>query len=556
MVSFASDKFDRVDGDIGTNWTVPCGNVTIFDESVYPVSADEATSGLSPVLEGTTERRTQVLWTGTELDGPDQVVRAVWSHVPEIIGEIDISQLITRATTDPSFTVVARMSKDPLLVDLGGDEEPFCYNQGYGLRVTFPRSGANPILKIVKFTPTKLPPGIGAPSSSEVDGAIVLTSGTLSEANLHVDENGNYRGEVQDMRMRIRRADNEVIVEAYLNDRNLNTPILSYTDRQNPLWGEKGLPGFEFLSAVSATQPSGSSPFSLQGIPLLVCHLWSVETIKDFRRPAVVAPRNVFTYSKVTERVITLVEKNGDAKYNATVNGQTKLDTYLNFVLECEADIIRTEGYWHWLYRESRVYLEFDRQDYEMPEDVGLIEIVRPGNWNNVPLREVTPMEFRNRLAGVQRTGGRPTIFTVTEESVNNRKRLRVFPVPTQSAPINTVTLQGQTNPEDAFLVIEYFARRLHPSEPDVQLPYVPQENIDVLIYGATAHALLLDTDPQNAQAFAAVYNNKRMALRRENNRKASTRQTVMRSAADVFKPDFQFRIPLLRSTQLETLLI
>ncbi len=92
--------------------------------------------------------------------------------------------------------------------------------------------------------------------------------------------------------------------------------------------------------------------------------------------------------------------------------------------------------------------------------------------------------------------------------------------------------------------------------QPDVQIPYVPQEHMDVLIYGATYHALLLDTDPNNAQAFGQRYERKLASIRRENNRKASTRRSVMRSVADVFQPNITSRIPLLRATQLETLLI
>jgi hypothetical protein len=339
-----------------------------------------------------------------------------------------------------------------------------------------------------------------------------------------------------------------VVLEAYLNDRNMNDTILSFTDQQDPLWGATGLPGFEFLSATSDPQPSGVSPFGLQGDSVMRCGLFQVETIKDFRRPVHVAPGNFFTYQRVTNRVIELVEKNGDARYTATGAGVTKIDTYLQFVLEAEADIIREEGYYHWLYRESRIYLTDGESTYELPEDIGLIEHVRPGNWTNTLLEEMTPAAFHTRMAGVLQSGGRPTVFTTDEESVNNRKRIVMFPIPS----ISNINTQDDGDP---YAIVAYFARRLRPNEPDIQIPYVPQEHIDVLIYGATYHALLLDTDPQNAQAFGARYEKKLASLRRENNRKASSRRTVLRSAADVFVPAVQSRIPLLRSTSLEVLL-
>ena len=89
-----------------------------------------------------------------------------------------------------------------------------------------------------------------------------------------------------------------------------------------------------------------------------------------------------------------------------------------------------------------------------------------------------------------------------------------------------------------------------------MQIPFVPQEHIDVLIWGAAAHALVLDTDDANSQRVAAVYGSKLRDLRRENNRKVSGQQSIFRSAGDVIRPDARSRVPMLRATQLETLLL
>ena len=546
MTSRFIDKFDRVDGDIGSNYLIPCGGVEIFDEAVLPVDIDREASPIS--FDDLTDQKTQVLFNAEPMDSSDQMIRGVWAH-----------DLVTpTGTTDPSFTILARMTKDPLLVDLGVPEQPFCYDQGYGLRVTCPRDGSAPILKIVKFRTRRRPPGLTPPVSTEVDDALVLASLTLQSQNLNLDPAQTaalpllYKGQWQEMRLRIRRADDQVVLEVYLNDRNMNNPVLDFTDRQDPLWGAAGLPGFEFLSATLAAQPTGVSPFGLAGEAVMRCGLFQAETVKDFRRPVTTTPDNFYTYRQVTNRVITLVEKNGDARYTATGAGATKIDTYLQFVLEAEADIIRHEGYYHWLYRTRNLFLEDSKSTYELPEDAGLIELVRPGNWQNIPLQEIEPNLFYTKIAGILNTSGRPTIFTLDEESVNNRKRMILFPVPSVDA-INTI---GADAEQDPFLVISYYAKRLRPDQPDVQIPYVPQEHMDVLIYGATYHALLLDTDPNNAQAFGQRYERKLASIRRENNRKASTRRSVMRSSADIFQPNITSRIPLLRATQLETLLI
>ncbi len=563
MTSRFQDKYNREDGDIGSDYLVPCGGVQISDEAVVPVDVIEVESGLSPIFgPGTTALKTQVLFNSDSMDGPDYVVRGTWAH-----DDTEPSSGDTAVTTAPSFTLMARMSKDPLLFDLGVQEEPICFDQGYGARVTFPLDDSAPILKVIKYQARKRIPNLARPSSMEVDGATVLAEVTLEPDDLNLDPDFDsstyvegdvlpYKGFWQDMRLRIRRADNEVVMDVYLNDRNLNQSKIEHIDHVDPLWGIVGLPGYEFLSASLANQPAGTSPFSRSGLSLLRCGLFSVETFLDVRRPVRVTPGSFFTYSRVVDRVILLVEKNGDAKYSATTGAATKFDTYLQFVMEGEADIIRKEGYFDWLRREGRIYLKDQQGDYELPEDLGLLDLVRPGNWNNIPLRELPNYEFRERLAGVTQQGGRPTIYTKIQEGPNNRPRISLFPIPLLESIVTTDqsgSSSGET--EDAFLVVEYFARQLRPLEPDIEIPFIPQQHIDVLIYAAAAHALLLDTDPNNMQAVAGVYGSKLKDLRRDNNRKVGSSQTKMISAADLFQPNIVSRIPILRSTQLESLL-
>jgi len=67
---------------------------------------------------------------------------------------------------------------------------------------------------------------------------------------------------------------------------------------------------------------------------------------------------------------------------------------------------------------------------------------------------------------------------------------------------------------------------------------------------------MMLDSDDANAARFEQTYARKLADLRRDNNRKGSEQWTVMHSAGDAFKPDMKYRIPLLRSSQLDTLLI
>lgn len=550
MVEQFRDRFDRADGAIGSDFTVVCGSATIFDEAVLPVTDGSGNSGLSPQLEGETDERTQVLYTAEPMDSKDQVVQATWSHDAAILGERPLSELPSLVTTAPRFTLLARMTKDQMLVDLGRDQEPACYDQGYGVRITCPTDGALPTLSIVKFMPPAVPPGIAAPASTEPDGAVVLASVTLQAAQLITDPEWDgtgsppYRGWIQMTALRVRRADSQVVLEVFHNDRNRNTPVIEYTDRQDPVWGTVGLSGFEFLSPRLTEQPVGVSPFELAALPVMRCHRFSVATVKDFHRPEAVIPANLFTYDRVIDRVIVLVERNGDAKYEATGAG-TRRDTYLQFVVEAESHIIREVGYYEWLRRSQSVRLQDARDTYELPADVGVVNFIRP-SWNNTPLQETHDWQFANRLAGVSRTGGRPTVYRMVEQTVSNRPRIQVFPVP-------TIEPSGQTADDE--LIVEYFARQLFPSEPDVQIPTLPQEHMDVLIYVAAAHALMLDQDGQNTANFAQTAASKLAQLKRDAHRKVSTRQSVMRSAADVLRPNVASRIPLLRSTQLETLL-
>jgi hypothetical protein len=352
------------------------------------------------------------------------------------------------------------------------------------------------------------------------------------------------------MRLRIRRGDNEVILEAYFNDRFLNNTILTYTDKVDPLWSDIGVPGFEFLSAVLPQQPAGASPFAQDAEALMRCTLFASQTIKDFRRPVRVQPQNFFTYDRVVDRCILLVEKNGDARYTATNSGATKRETYLQFVLEAEADLIRKEGYFEWLRRTERVYLVDQQIEYELPENVGEIMLIRPGNFVAGPLREMQNFDFHQAIAGRASSGGKPSVYIMTQTSVNDRPSIRLFPGPL----VASIDVGDDTT--GPYLEIDYYARQVYPSDPSMQIPFVPQQDIDVLIYGSAAHATILDTDAENSARLASIYGMKLKDLRRKNNRKVSSRQTVMRSAADVFVETEGTRVPMLRATQLQNFLI
>jgi len=558
MTSTWEDKFDRADGDIGANYEVPCGLVSISDEAVIPVGL----SGTSPDLYLPSKAKTQVLYIAEDLDSPDQVIRGVWARdLFPVTGQAPIP-----ADSDPSFTLLARMSKDPLLVDLGGHEDPHCYDQGYGLRVTCPLDGSAPILKLVKFQPTLRPLALPRPASTEVDGATVLASITLQAPDLNVDpawtaiqqSNQNtpwpqpypYEGFWQDMRLRIRRADNMVILDAYLNDRHLNEPILSFTDKRDPLWGVVGRPGFDFLSAIDPVQPIGASPYDLTGLPRMRCGLFSTQTIKEFAQPVTESPDNRFTYARVVDRVIVLVEKNGDAKYGATTAGQTKLDTYLQFVLDAEAHILRKTGFWNWLRRESPIYLRPGIANYELPEDCGMIDLIRPGNFSGPPLEKTPMWLFRQRSGSVSGSAGPPRIYMEKAQSVNNRKEILLFPTPVVATQLPSKTLQQEISLDaDPYIVVEYFARRVRPSQPDRQIPYIPQEHIDVLIWGGAAHGLILDTDPDNTSAAGKTFEAKLADLCREQYRGDNNGPDVARSVADT--RNRRSEIPLTRYSQL-----
>lgn len=545
MTQSFEDKFNRVDGVIGPNYTIPCGQVRLFDEAILPVNV--ALINGSEVLETPLER-TQVIYIAEGMDSPDQVLRCVWGHdnVTPVAG-----------SSAPAFTIMARATKDPLIIDLTPPEEsPDCYDQFYGLRVTCPINGTAPILKIVKKQPRRRVPDLSNPTSTEPDFAEVLVSITLSIQALNLPESWDgtgdppYRGIWQDMRLRVRRGDNEVILEAYFNDRYLNNTILNYTDKVDPLWSVVGVPGFEFLSAVLPAQPEGASPFAQDAEALMRCTLFSSQTIKDFRQPVRVQPQNFFTYDRVVDRVILLVEKDGDARYTASNSGSTKRETYLQFVLEAEADLIRTEGYFQWLRRTERIYLVDQQIEYELPENVGEIMLIRPGNFVSGPLREMQNFDFHQAIAGRASSGGKPSVYIMAQASVNDRPTIRLFPGPLVAAISTNDPTVGP------YLEVDYYARQVYPTDPSMEIPFVPQQDIDVLIYGAAAHATILDTDAENSSRLASIYGMKLSKLIRKNNRKVSSRQTVMRSAADVFVETEGTRLPMLRATQLQNFLL
>lgn len=540
------DKFDREDGPVGPNYLLACGEALILDEVVWPVTVLEQFSPdrLSP----THDRKVQVLYQASLMDGPNYAARVVWSHLAELPGIQPISQLLAQATQDPSFTILARMTKDPLLLDLartriGGSArsyafEPECYDQGYGLRVTCPRNGSAPILKIIKFAPPVVGPGVSGPQTvTEVDRARVLASKTLEAKHLHLANDTDvttYRGYVQEMRLRIRRADDQVILEAYLNDRNMHVPILTFVDRQQPLWGAPGVPGFEFLNALTMIQPAGTSPFTMKGIPLMACHAWEVETVKDYARATVTSPENFYTYRRVAERVALLIEKDGDTKFTATARTLSRLEVYEQFVFEAEQEIIRLEGYWSWLERKASFFSVSGQEEYEVPENVsmplGLYRKTAPAR----PLKIILEYDRRELIPNAVGTGI-PMIAVFFGTGVNDRLNLILTPIPDEN---------------EAEYEILYYARWIHPNDTTMELPLIPQEDMDVLVYGAAAMATAHNTDPNDVQSFKAFAASKVQGLRRKNNRKVG-RRTIMRHVTDRPDPALHSLYPLTRAAQL-----
>jgi hypothetical protein len=352
------------------------------------------------------------------------------------------------------------------------------------------------------------------------------------------------------MRLRVRGTDGRVTLEAFFNDRHENNPIMTFVDHKDPLWSVIGQPGFEFLSPVQDSQPAGASPFDQVAKSVMACTLFDASTIVHFDQPRTVAPSTRSTYGRVVDRVITLVEKNGDAKYSVTAGGRQKRLTYLDFVMDAEAEIIRAEGYYDWLKTEQEIYLQDGNDLMEMPEDFGELLQIRPGNFNGAPLNWFDPGTFRQYAQNQNSAAGKPRSYTDAPVSVNQRRQVKLFPVPNTQA----VDTAGVREEEDAFLVVEYYRRRLYPQDMDTALPVIPQGDIDVLVWGAAAHALLLDTDPNNASAVTGAYQSKLAGLRRKNNRNTN-QQEVLRSVADVVQPATQSRLPVLRTIQLEALL-
>lgn len=511
------DKFNRDDGTLGEQYEVACGVAQIADEAVMPVDFSAAVGGSIEAATMTTDQKTQVLYIAEDLDRADVAVRAAVAHLIAPVG-VD---LVAETSNDPAFTLLARMSKDPNLVDYGVQEDPNCYDQGYGLRLTCPRSGAAPILKLVKYVPKVVAPGNQlSVTAGEVDNVQVLMQVTLTSHNLHTEQGWDgeglipYQGETQFMRLRVRRADDQVILEGYFNDRT-NTPILSYTDYSHPLWGVVGKPGFEFISAALNNQPQ-TSPYQLAAAPLMICLLFEAETIKDNAPARSSSPKNRWTYDRCAERVILLVEKAGDSKYAASSRGQAKKLAYLDFLYEAERYIIAREGYHPFLLRNGRVHLKADTDTYELPENCGEVLAIYPGNFSGQPFREMLPNDFAQLLASRGGSAGDPAVFRYVESPANDRLAIKFYPVPKRDALTDGTPL---------YFTLDYYARFVEPEDPAQQVPLIPQEHIEVLTYFAAARAFLNDQDQNTAMTMRQAAEEHYQVMVRSGNRRYASRQ-------------------------------
>ena len=339
------------------------------------------------------------------------------------------------------------------------------------------------------------------------------------------------------IRLRIRRADDEVILDAYINERNQDVPVLSYTDRQNPLWGIVGLPGFEFLQATLSIQPVGTSPYSLRGIPVMACHKFEAETVQDFAPPAVTTPDNYYTYQRVAERVALLVEKDGDTVFTATERTQARLNVYQNFVEEAEREILRKEGYWAFLERTSSFFLVANQALYELPENVSIVRGFQRLTQPTRPLPIVLQKEFREFVPNPAETGAIPQITVVYGVGPNGRPVVRFANTPDSSS-------------DGVEIAFDYYARFIRPSDPARQIPLIPQEHIDVLIYGAAAKAGPFATSAEKVVAWDQFAKELLKDLIRNNNRPIG-RRIILRHVLDMPDPSLTSLYPLTRAAQL-----
>jgi hypothetical protein len=99
-------------------------------------------------------------------------------------------------------------------------------------------------------------------------------------------------------------------------------------------------------------------------------------------------------------------------------------------------------------------------------------------------------------------------------------------------------------------IVFDYYARWINPSEPDREIPLIPQEDMDVLIYGAASHAGPFATASQKVVQWEALYQQKLQDMVRRNNRKMN-RRTIMRHVLDTPDPSLTSLFPLTRAAQL-----
>ena len=157
-------------------------------------------------------------------------------------------------------------------------------------------------------------------------------------------------------------------------------------------------------------------------------------------------------------------------------------------------------------------------------------------SWTQPPLQQIDPEAWDRTIFQQRGITGRPRRFREATPQVNDRTTIEVWPIP-----------RAEEEAENLYLLVDFYARHHRAVDPDAQVPLIPQQHMNVLIYTAAALAMVLDTDMNNMSALAQVSAKLTSELVRVNNRR---RKPVMTYAGHL--PDRRASLmPQTRFNQL-----
>lgn len=334
---------------------------------------------------------------------------------------------------------------------------------GYSVGLEWDGTGASEVLTLQIFKTT------GGTTTAVGDSATVTTEANLVDDS-HIDVIQNIGAAIYD-------TVDGVVIQAFFNDEQ--RPRLEYTDRKYPTWKQSGSIGFEFVDSDAGVNG----------------HVF----LHGFRVVALVDTEEAF---EVNPRLHTLGYMRDRVRERSLRDSQSNYDTaaFTQFINECNQELHAYLVNPPWMIETYRFQMVSGNTQYELPRNTRTIDDIIYDVGNQLPLQVLDLQQWR-RL-GFTDTTGQPELFYMAGYGRGGGPVIKPYPRPSEGATFEAILRKSP-------------AQLIN----DDDIPELPEEFCDALIWGAVHLYTLRDSDRSHMNAAMVKWEQWKRRIKRSVNR-------------------------------------